>query len=480
MSVRTRAGRALLFLHHLWAIAIFRSWRILIFYTLWATAVCIVNYHVHRVALQPTLLTVLGTVLGFVISFRTTTSYDRYSEARKLWAQVIFASRMFARTVWFHVPSNAIGVKVDPGNKTQLEECQARTLLEKKTVINLLEAYAIAVKHYLRREDGIEYEDINPYVKFLPKYALPSSIPPQPCTMHHRRPKDGDEAEKGRPDLECSRPVHYQGSSLISGTATLVSSHTHHLSENNSDGNAQNLLPAENPPDRSWTSLFTRLLRKIWHAEPLPSPHRLKRRKKGQVDNVPLEISFYLSSYIAALEERNNLIQPRIEPPTMSLLHTSLSQLIEALTEMERIATTPAVYSKHLWLLTIIYCLVLPFQTLSTLGWLTIPGTVLASFMFFGFLVAGAEIQNPFGYDKNDLNLNDFVHIIRKELHSMTSRPTPNPLEWVFCNENNLMFPSCPNGEVMPPDEWLKRGSAGMYEAFGSHVMNCSIHRKST
>lgn len=37
-------------------------------------------------------------------------------------------------------------------------EIKAKTLVEKKTVINLLGAYAVAVKHYLRGEDGIYYE----------------------------------------------------------------------------------------------------------------------------------------------------------------------------------------------------------------------------------------------------------------------------------------------------------------------------------
>ncbi|KAI6044590.1 UPF0187-domain-containing protein [Pisolithus marmoratus] len=481
MGVRDQATDALVFLHHLWTIAIFRSWRILIFFGLWSTAVCTVDYHVYSLALQPTLLTVLGTVLGFVISFRTTTSYDRYNEARKLWAHIIYATRMFARTVWFHVPSNAVGVKVDPKDKALLDECQAKTLLEKKSVINLLEAYSIAVKHYLRREDGIEHQDIRRYVSFLPRYALPSSIPCHWRTMYHRCPKDGNEAEKGQPGLGSSRhfmssrhPAHQQGS-LTSGTATPVSSHAHHPSENGS--NAQQSSPAEIPPDRSLAGILTRVWCKIYHSE--SSQYLPRARNKERVDNIPLEISFYLSSYVAALEERNDDILPRIEPPTMSLLHISLSQLIEALTDMERIATTRVIYSKHLWLLTIIYCIILPFQTLSTLGWFTIPGTVLTSFMFFGFLVAGAEIENPFGYDKNDLNLDDFVHIICEELHSMTSRPAPRVLEWVFCKENNRLFPSCLNCETGLADERLKEGSAGIYEALDSHVKNCSVHRKS-
>ncbi|KAF7368784.1 hypothetical protein MVEN_00203500 [Mycena venus] len=47
---------------------------------------------------------------------------------------------------------------------------------EKKTVINLLEGFSVAVKHYLRGEDDIYYQDLYYLVKFLPAYALPAGI----------------------------------------------------------------------------------------------------------------------------------------------------------------------------------------------------------------------------------------------------------------------------------------------------------------
>lgn len=44
-----------------------------------------------------------------------------------------------------------------PPGEPLTAERRARSLVEKKTVINLLEAFAVAVKHYLRGEDGIYY-----------------------------------------------------------------------------------------------------------------------------------------------------------------------------------------------------------------------------------------------------------------------------------------------------------------------------------
>lgn len=50
--------RVFSFVHDLWAITILRSWRILFFYGVWATGVCLIHRYVWNVALQSTLLTV--------------------------------------------------------------------------------------------------------------------------------------------------------------------------------------------------------------------------------------------------------------------------------------------------------------------------------------------------------------------------------------------------------------------------------------
>lgn len=127
----------------------------------------------------------------------------------------------------------------------------------------------------------------------------------------------------------------------------------------------------------------------------------------------------YLTSYICKLQARRT-----VDDPTLGLLYTTLNQLVDALTGLERILTTPMPisYSSHLWMVTNVYCATLPFQLWSTLEWFTVPASVIASFVFYGFIVAGEEIENPFGYDRNDLDMGYIVHnIIRKELHAITA-----------------------------------------------------------
>jgi putative membrane protein len=64
----------------------------------------------------------------------------------------------------------------------------------------------------------------------------------------------------------------------------------------------------------------------------------------------------------------------------------------------------------------------------------------ITSFIVIGFAAIGAEIENPFGYDKNDLNLDFFCNeIICQELAAITARPFPPPEEWVFSAQNQTL-----------------------------------------
>ena len=85
---------------------------------------------------------------------------------------------------------------MDLGADVPEHERKARVLVEKKTVLNLVDAFSVAVKHYLRGEEGmtcayprghydahlygiqgIHYEDLYHTTKFLPSYAFPAGMP---------------------------------------------------------------------------------------------------------------------------------------------------------------------------------------------------------------------------------------------------------------------------------------------------------------
>ncbi|KAJ4473986.1 UPF0187-domain-containing protein [Lentinula edodes] len=474
---RQRTGASLV--NALLATALFRCWHLLIFFGAWATLVCVLNAQGHRVIIQPTLLTVTGTVLGFVISYRTTSSFERYNEGRRLWSQIVLASRTFARTVWFHIPATE-----------SAEVLKAKAMIEKKTVINLIEAFGVAVKHYLRGEDGIYYEDLYYLVKFLPSYALPTGLPSNldltndhaPSEIHSppgspistsfhrpslRRPSDASRNQTflTQPD----RPHQATDKTLYDVKSTVSEEPAERVILQRPD--EVFLFPAKMPPKYHLFDLFpfSLLVRVLTNrGKELKGKKaaklRAKMRNKSASHNLPLEISLYLSSYISALQ-----IRKTNEVPTTNTMLAALNQLVDSLTGLERILTTPIPfsYSFHLWVVVVIYILVLPPQIWPTLSWKTIPATVILAFMFFGFLVAGEEIENPFGYDKNDLNLDHFTHnIIRNELRAITSTPAPDPARWAFAPENDLLFASdVHTDERVTPQEWIGRGYMQMQHA---------------
>ncbi|KAJ4474478.1 Bestrophin, RFP-TM, chloride channel-domain-containing protein [Lentinula aciculospora] len=510
---RQRTGASLV--SALLATALFRCWHLLIFFGAWATLVCVLNAQGHRVIIQPTLLTVTGTVLGFVISYRTTSSFERYNEGRRLWSQLVLASRTFARTVWFHIPD-------PPATETESAEVlKAKAMIEKKTVINLIEAFSVAVKHYLRGEDGIYYEDLYYLVKFLPAYALPTGLPsnpdlineqtpsemhsppgsPRSASFHRpslRRPSDASRNQtflkqrinansfsdshlplpatahtSVKPTFREPQPIERSRQAAEKAFSDVKST----VSEEPTEGvilqrtDEVFLFPAKMPPKYHIFDLFpfSLLVRVLTNrGKELKGKKaaklRAKMRNKGASHNLPLEISLYLSSYISALQVRKTN-----EVPTTNTMLAALNQLVDSLTGLERILTTPIPfsYSFHLWAVAVIYILVLPPQIWPTLSWKTIPATVILAFMFFGFLVAGEEIENPFGYDKNDLNLDHFTHnIIRNELRAITSTPAPDPARWAFAPENDLLFASdVHTDERVTPQEWIGRGYMQMQHA---------------
>lgn len=48
------------------------------------------------------LLTVTGFVVSIGLSFRNSSAYERYTEGRKYWSQLIFTSQNLARVFWIH------------------------------------------------------------------------------------------------------------------------------------------------------------------------------------------------------------------------------------------------------------------------------------------------------------------------------------------------------------------------------------------
>jgi putative membrane protein len=118
------------------------------------------------VSVNQLLLTVLGFVVGLALSFRSSTAYERYNEGRKYWAQLTLASQNLARLIWIHVDER----HSDPALGKQ-------DLLAKISCLNMISAYAVALKHKLRFEPYMHYDDLKHLVGHLDTYARAADIP---------------------------------------------------------------------------------------------------------------------------------------------------------------------------------------------------------------------------------------------------------------------------------------------------------------
>lgn len=142
----------------------------------------------------------------------------------------------------------------------------------------------------------------------------------------------------------------------------------------------------------------------------------------GNFNNPPLEIAFWIGDYLQQQYQCNCLNSYQLE--TMQKL---LDNLVDALGGCERILRTPMplAYAIHLKQLLLIYCLLLPFQLVNSLQWLTGLVVGLISFTLLGIEEIGIEIENPFGYDANDLPLDRICTTMRRNLEDlMTLNPS--------------------------------------------------------
>ncbi|KAL8709726.1 MAG: hypothetical protein Q9220_005512 [cf. Caloplaca sp. 1 TL-2023] len=127
----------------------------------WATLITCISKFVHALVVSDLLLTVLGFVVGLGISFRTSSAYERYVEGRKYWAQLSQTARDLARHIWIHVEERH-------EKDSQLGKAD---LLGKVSALNLILAFAVALKHRLRFEPYAQYEDLEPLVSHLSTFA---------------------------------------------------------------------------------------------------------------------------------------------------------------------------------------------------------------------------------------------------------------------------------------------------------------------
>ena len=347
----------------------------LVFVAIWSTIITCISHFWYPLVVSNLLLTVLGFVVGLGISFRTSSAYERYIEGRKYWAQLIQTSRDLARHVWIHIEER---------HDVNAEDGKA-DLLAKLSALNLINAFAVSLKHRLRFEPYAKYDDLKPLVSNLSTFA----------------------------------------------------------------GAASDAHSIEEPPPSFWKAIGSYL--GLEFAESNPRKHIKRADKDGKkLGNLPLEILHYLSAYVESCIANDTLSNGAHQ----GMIMANLSSLNETLAGTERVVNTPLplAYSIAISQITWTYVLALPFQLWDSLHWVTIPGTVVGAYIILGIAAIGREIEDPFGYDENDLPLDRYCNQIEDEINVIAAREPPRVEDWLCTEGNRCLF-------GMSYEAWRRKGT---------------------
>lgn len=134
-----------------------------------------------------------------------------------------------------------------------------------------------------------------------------------------------------------------------------------------------------------------------------------------QVNNPPLEISFWISTYIQQAYQRQ-----KIDSNQQVMMISSLNELVAGFTSCDRIRTTPTPFSYRSFLkkLLLLYCSLLPFSLVDKIHWWTGFSVTIISLVLLGVEEIANQIEDPFGDDVPDLPLDEICQTILNNVES--------------------------------------------------------------
>lgn len=119
-----------------------------------------------------------------------------------------------------------------------------------------------------------------------------------------------------------------------------------------------------------------------------------------------------------------------IDSVLMASLDATMSAMVAAAAACERIRNTPIPFSYTLLLhrTAYLYCFLLPFGLVDSIGYMTPVVVTIVAYTFFGLDALGDEIEEPFGTSANDLPLEAICRGIEISLReSLEEKDLPLP-----------------------------------------------------
>ncbi|KAB8217966.1 Bestrophin, RFP-TM, chloride channel-domain-containing protein [Aspergillus novoparasiticus] len=133
---------------------------------------------------------------------------------------------------------------------------------------------------------------------------------------------------------------------------------------------------------------------------------------------LPFQLSFFIDGFIKRGVERG-----WYHAPGASQMQAQLNSLLDAVGKMEMIRLTPipVAHLIHQRQVLALFGCVLPFGMVDDLGWWTVPIVSLVIFTLYGIEGIGSQLEDPFGYDRNDIKMDAIVGDSKMEIDVVLS-----------------------------------------------------------
>ncbi|KAF2281114.1 UPF0187-domain-containing protein, partial [Westerdykella ornata] len=314
------------------------------------------------IGVPSTIIPSLSIVVGLMLVFRNSTSYDRFWTGRNCLGGVVGCVRVLARGFLVAArppydlgPKN--GSKGNAKEETRDRRLTAEEIRDTETTVRALVAILYAIKHNLRKEYNVPLEPLDSSTRASTTNRHSGPTPPPTST-------------------------------------TPLTSSLYHTSPTYESATSSTTLQ----PTEEYLSL-------------LPAHLTLLPESLGL--STPLQLSLLLDAFIARC-----LSRAWLSAPQASFLNAQVAQLTTLYGTMETIASTPLpiahlIHGKQVLAL---YTCLLPFAIVDAYAWWSVPVVGIVAFTLYGIEGIGLQLEDPFGYDRNDIKMDGIVEDARREV----------------------------------------------------------------
>lgn len=371
--------------------------------TILAVVVAYLSHEGKSVSITNSVTPLLAVVVGLILVFRNGTSYDRYYEGRKTFGSLTSNVRNLSRLIWIYVsfpPQDDVvkGKSPTPSlTPTQLSQRKAEML-------KLCLTFAYAVKHYLREEDGLNWND---YIGVVPHSFL---------KVHDPRTRSTSAASS-------TRKGTYNATDVLASP------------EDSRSGSVERLIGRAadvEQGDMEETPAATKRVRVKRSKDKLPTARTALLGPEYQTITfdsytestipLPLVVAHEITRYLFAFRREGYL--ETVGPAGTNSMNLIVQSMVDQMTSLERIANTPIPksYSIHLKQCVFLYLFALPFTLVKELGWAMVPVVTVVAFTLMGIEGIAEEIEMPFGYDDSDLPLDRYCLDLKEEVEYIINK----------------------------------------------------------